>query len=121
MKAQIVYLASFAIPQTADLQHAVIDDAHDILCDQAFVENGKLMLVSKHGKTKFSQFVFYGGQYVVPEGAVAEYEGAWRALNAVAGIRYPHCIVSNIKSSNGFFDTLEEYEMLRKRQRECAA
>jgi hypothetical protein len=123
MKASIVYSRGFRIPKV--LPHCSPRDNDEgenqdnIFNDEVFVHqvpgSGQVLrLMSRCGCTDFrdwdeeenEHFYIYGDCW-------AKYDGARGALNAVWGIEFPECTVTDIESSLGKFDTLEDYDYAR--------
>ncbi|MES2985956.1 MAG: hypothetical protein V4686_02410 [Patescibacteria group bacterium] len=116
MKAKLNYLDSFTIP--TNLPHAEGDTCHDILGDSVGIceKHGVKMLClsSNKGSTFFHSWRDAGDHYIIPADTTAEYEGAYHALNAVWGIKFPDCDVSYIESTIGNYNKLADYEKARR-------
>jgi len=118
MKAQLKFKTEFTIPKC--LYHAGpgpetnTEEWSDICNDYISVHEGKLFLSSSCGSTTFISFEETQDGYTVFGNTVCSYEGAWGALNAVHGIKFPECEVGCIESTLGRYETLEDYELARK-------
>jgi hypothetical protein len=118
MKANIVYSTEFRIPKT--LPHAGPPEGTDpenwdynIFNDCLNIKGNFLVLTSNCGQTLFRGWKEEVDCFLIPLGCFIEYEGARRALSAVAGIEFPECVVTNVESSLGKFLTLEDYDYAR--------
>ncbi len=67
-----------------------------------------------HGSAYFWEWRDEGDHYIVPADSRAFYEGARNALNAVWGITFPSCEVTQVQSTIGHFETLYDYEQARR-------
>jgi len=114
MECKVEFEKAFFVP--ANLPNAYFDDEdyNDICQDVIEVRDDRLVLSSLCGSTAFRNFrKVDGGWEVAPQ--VATYKGAYNALNAVYGIKFPAWhIVGTIKSSYGEFKTLSGYELARE-------
>ena len=113
MKAKIVYSTEFIIPKI--LPHAELASAgnEEIFGDSVDYSNMGITLKSNHGETHFWNYRVEQDYFVIPADTMATYKGARRALNAVWGIEFPECVVTNVESTIGRFETLEDYDRAR--------
>lgn len=111
MKATIIYTAGFTIPK--NLPHAQGDKDDQIFGDSISVRDECLQLDSNRGNTKFYSWIEKEDHYEIPFETYTTYNGAWRALNAVQGITFPECMVGQIESTYGRYQTLADYEFAR--------
>jgi len=123
MKAEITYLGEFTIPKMLlhDARVGANDEYRDqrVFSDQVRVYTKpdscvKVLRLSSHcGVTDFEQWTEKDDHFVIPENCPAKFDGARNAYNAVSGIIFPGCVVTNIKSTLGSFETFEDYDRAR--------
>lgn len=112
MKATLKFAAAVIITKT--LPHEAGDKPSDFYWDSVGVVEGQLVLGSKCGSTSFSNWEDKDDHYVVPATARVAYEGARNALNAVWGVEFPTCEVTEVESTIGRFENLEDYDEARR-------
>lgn len=114
MKTEIKYAAEFRIPKT--LPHAPLEgeESTDIFDDDVRVVDGELVLSSRCGETRFRDFKDQGDSFLIPAGAYVRYKGAYAALNAVWGIKFPAYELGWIESRYGQFRTQAGYDLARR-------
>ncbi len=117
MKANIIFKSDLFIPKM--LPHQEAEESDDIFGDNVGptkhdVYGDVLCLSSNHGSTYFWEWRDEGDHYIVPADSRAFYEGARNALNAVWGITFPSCEVTQVQSTIGHFETLYDYEQARR-------
>ncbi len=118
MRANILFKQGFTIPK--NLPHRC-PTAEGEATDNIFgdwvapsSDGAALVLGSRRGSTRFDSFSDEGNRYVVPAGTRASFEGARQALNAVTGVEFPECEVTEVNSTLGWFPTLEDYDSARE-------
>ena len=118
MRTTITYSTGFTIPKL--LPHAAEEngydlDVSDIFSDDVYIGiDGKLVLSSLHGETRFHPFTEESDCYVIEAGTTAQYDGAYRALNTVWGVEFPESTLGEITSSYGAFKTVDGYDLARR-------
>jgi hypothetical protein len=111
MKATLSYSSGFEIPK--NLPHAGDGGEDRIFSDSVAVAPCEgLALSSACGRTIFPEFRDCGDHWEV--GAYAVYDGAYHALNAVWGVAFPVCKLSDIVSSFGDYATEAGYVAARR-------
>ena len=122
MKAKLYYYKEFFIPR--ELPHAWRDDTppgDDIFQDAVFVDGGELVVLSAYGTTRIpmARVVKTKDDFRVKKGTIAYYEGAFNAMNAVWGVKWPdhkrgECHGYDAESTYGFFPSLYQYMVFRQ-------
>lgn len=122
MKAKLYYYKEFFIPR--ELPHAWRDDVpsgNTIFQDAVFVDGDELVVSSACGTTRIpmARVTETKDGFRVKKGTMAYYEGAFNALNAVWGVKWPshergECHGYDVESTYGFFPSLYQYMAFRK-------
>lgn len=126
MKTTIKYLAGFSIPKV--LPHAGPTDDQDqsnwnwdIFNDEVTITDQRLYLSSNRGETIFpaGSWIDNSDHYTIVANTVAEYDGAYAALNSIWGIKFPECTVGEVESRYGNFPTVQDYQAARAYHNLC--
>jgi hypothetical protein len=124
MQCKVYYQAGFEIPY--ELPHQAPDGpAPEGWCDFYWDsvcpgDDGMLVLESQCGKTTFAPNAWAStpdGYAITPNPNNfwhAEFQGAYCALNAIAGIEFPKCRMLEVKSTLGEFATGNDYLLARE-------
>jgi len=114
MKCKVEFEKAFYIPQNLPNGYFEDEEENNICQDVIEVRDGRLVLSSRCASTTFREFREVAGGWAIPA-QVATYKGAYNALNAVYGIKFPKWnIIGTIESSYGEFKTVAGYELARE-------